>query len=496
MKNFVLLSALLMYCFPAYAYIPEIKALDIYPSSAKFTFSLSADSRELQAELPGAFNAEEIRILNPLDADDIKITAQPREEWIPSPLADMKSRLEEHERTIQQLNSRRSSLGQTQTLLKAAVPPSRTDAKDIIAYIQMAQDMKLKTENEIAEIEDLLRQENIKAKILRAELDERMPYGSDTVIRITGHMKADVPLELEAFTHSAQWSPRYTMDLDSKTGTIITRLYSRTHQRTGLDYDGTITFHTKHPEERVTVPSVDPFRVGIKPKPQPTPRNTNDYVKKKATGLRVPKAPAPQVNTTLADHTVQGSGSLTGDGRSSEFMLGDIELTGKTRLVLVPEQRSSAWIVVDMDGVNVPLIPGNASLRVDGNEAGTTAIPEYGLEQKTIAFGYAPQITAKKEPIVETKGTSWFSGIFTGGYTLKVTNSMNEDRTVTVRDRLPIPIDDKIKLEVKRIEPEPNEHDNENRLTWELNLRAGETKTILVDYTLSYPSGEELQYRK
>ena len=64
-----------------------------------------------------------------------------------------------------------------------------------------------------------------------------------------------------------------------------------------------------------------------------------------------------------------------------------------------------------------------------------------------------------------------------------------------MRDRLPIPTDDKVKLEVKRIDPAPAERDPENRLTWELSVKAGETVEIVVDYALSYPSGEELLYR-
>ena len=64
-----------------------------------------------------------------------------------------------------------------------------------------------------------------------------------------------------------------------------------------------------------------------------------------------------------------------------------------------------------------------------------------------------------------------------------------------MKDRLPIPTDEKIKLDVKRIEPKETERDRENRLTWEITVPAGGTVPIIVDYTLSYPSGEELLYR-
>ena len=101
----------------------------------------------------------------------------------------------------------------------------------------------------------------------------------------------------------------------------------------------------------------------------------------------------------------------------------------------------------------------------------------------------------KKEALVEKTGVSWFSGVFTSGYKLEITNGTKDEQTVTVKDRLPIPTDDKIKLDVKRIEPKEKERDKENRLTWEITVPAGATVPVIVDYTLSYPSGEELQYK-
>ena len=48
--------------------------------------------------------------------------------------------------------------------------------------------------------------------------------------------------------------------------------------------------------------------------------------------------------------------------------------------------------------------------------------------------------------------------------------------------------------QIKRIDPEPEERDNDNRLTWELAIKSGEAVKINVSYTLSYPLGEELLF--
>ena len=193
---------------------------------------------------------------------------------------------------------------------------------------------------------------------------------------------------------------------------------------------------------------------------------------------------------------MQGSGLLTGDGSEAEFNLGEIKLTGKPELVLIPDQRNTAWILAKLDDITTPLIPGEAKLFVDGQPSGETDIPEYGIGRSKIAFGYAPQLSAKKEAMIEKTGSSWLSGgVFTSGYTIQVTNSMAEDKKVIIKDRLPIPTDEKIKLEVNKISPEPQERDKENRLTWELDVKSGETVKIIVDYKLTYPSGETLQYK-
>jgi hypothetical protein len=254
----------------------------------------------------------------------------------------------------------------------------------------------------------------------------------------------------------------------------------------------------------VNTPEIKALRVSIKPKPKaranyeadmavPMAMERNSYAMGRSPAR---KAPEPQMQATLSDHIIAGTGTLTGDNIEALFMHGELELKGSVIFELIPEQRSDAWILVSMNDSNVSLIPGDAELRVDGMPAGKTSIPEYGLSRKRIAFGYAPQITSKREPIITTTGTSWFSGTKSEGYTLKITNSTNETRTVTIKDRLPIPTDEKITLKDERIDPEPKERDRENKLTWEIELKAGETKDILVEYTLSYPQNEELQFTR
>ena len=505
MKRF-LMSLTVFLCLtvrPSFADIPEITAIDFYPNGAKFTFTLQTEGDTFNAEIPGAFQIDSVKMIDPDIFDDVKIFRQSREEWIPESLQEIHEQLEAKRQTIREIQTRKSAIEHTLELLNKAQPPTRTDAKDIIAYIQMSESMKESSENEIAELNQKMKEESDKAELLMKEYEKRKPVNSESLICISGHIKAGKEIKFEAFTSNAKWKPEYIMDLNSHEGKITTRIQTRASQHTGLDYTGDVTFHTKRPNESVSTPELNPLKVSIKPKERyreevmydyaaPMEMSERNYMR--ASGSR--RTQEPSMQATLSDHIIAGKGTLTGDNIEALFMHGELELNGKVIFELIPEQRSDVWILVSMNEGNIALIPGEAELRIDGMPAGKTSIPEYGLGQKKIAFGYAPQITSKKEAMISTTGSSWFSGTNSSGYTLKITNGTKEHRRVTVRDRLPIPTNEKIKLEVKSIEPEPKERDRENKLMWEIELEAGETKTILVDYTLSYPSGEELQFSR
>ena len=485
-----------------------VRSLDLYPSGAKFVLEVASQG-DFEIELPGAFREDSVRLLNPLDAEDFKVVSRRRADWTPPALAGLKAEVEAQAAAVARLNARKSAFQQTLRLLEAIdpAPEDGTQARDLIAYVREAQTLKLDAEKELAELTTALALETEKLEVLREELEARTPDGAGSFLLVSGHGHGDAVLLLEAFAEAAEWSPRYTMNLTTATGAIETDLFALAEQRTGLDYSGVVTFHTKAQDEGVRAPELAPLRVALKPKEQDGDvrkfrRSMNDAVAIAPYAVAAPSAeaarPAPRrltMTTTLSDRTVTGQGTLSGAGLPSTFTLGRIDLTGKPMLVLIPEQRGSAWLVASMDNAETSLIPGRADLMVDGAPAGVTSLPEYGVGQMRLPFGYAPLITASKEPLVAKTGSSWFSGVSTNGYRIKVTNGMAEDRTVTVRDRLPIPTDDKVKLEVKRIDPAPAERDPENRLTWELSVKAGETVEIVVDYALSYPSGEELLYR-
>lgn len=500
-------------------YSSQISAVDFYPSGAKFTFAVQpeGDDGDFTAIIPGAFRADSIRLANPESVyGNIYVASYPRTKWTPSQLESLRQQAESQSRIVNDLNAKRLSLEQTLSLLKNSTP-EKSNPDDLLKFIKEAQNIRLETENELSQIKLTLSDEQEKLRMLNAELNAKTPSGADNFIVVTG--QAGGVVYIEAFTNSATWSPKYILNLSTISGSVEVKMFIRASQRTGLDYSGNMTLHTKNPDESVTVPEISPLKVGIKPKEEVVAKmagmslsRTNKQFRSARMAMNeaamledaiteedsMPEMPgAPVIRETLADRTLDIDGTLTGDGteRDFEVQMSDLYLDSKIEITLIPEQRNDAWIVASMDEKNEHLIPGEAELRVDNHSSGKIYLGEYGESQRRIPFGYANQITAKKERLIGVTGVSWFSGVFTSGYKLEITNGTKTEQTIIVRDRLPVPTDEKIKLDVKRIEPREKSRDKENRLTWEVTVPAGETLPIIVDYTLSYPSGEELQYK-
>ena len=531
MKTFFVVVSLVLLCAASSCsafeipdtYTGKITALNFYPSGAKFEFIIEPQEEDgsFTAYLPGAFTPESVKLLNPENVyGDIRTKKHSRTKWTPESLAPLKAQMDAQSITVSRLTAQQAALEQTLNLLRDTEPDKATNPQDILTYITSAQMLRQKTESDLAELKVTLAAEKEKLTMLTSEVNSRRPSGESSCLVITGRAKG--PVKIEAFTGSASWRPRYTLDLDSTSGDISVQMFILASHRTGLDYTGPFTMHTKTPDENISTPNLEPLRVGIKPKQERVLSASGMSVTRTnrmyESARMMSKAPAadyiamedampemyeaeedngPAVEESLSDRLVKVEGEIAGDGQQRDFevALGTKKLSAKPIIMLIPEQKDKAWIIASMDEENEKLIPGMADLRVDGNPSGKIFVEEFGAGQKRIPFGYADQITAKKEALIGTKGVSWFSGVQTSGYKLEITNGTKHDHVITVRDRLPIPTDEKIKLDIKRIEPKEKEKDAENRLTWEINVPAGRTETIIVDYTLSYPSGEELQYK-
>jgi hypothetical protein len=276
-------------------------------------------------------------------------------------------------------------------------------------------------------------------------------------------------------------------------------------QKTGIDAIGDLSFNTRSPNFSLTPPGVGPLTVGLRPKQDERVMGVLDIAPPMPMAGMNETAPAasamgystePEAISTLAGITLKAAGRVKGDGTSVSIPLGEFGMESVPELISIPERNREAWIVASIDTVPETLMQGMAELSVDGASTGQTHISNSFDGMRRIPFGMVARLTSKKSPFVGRSASSWTgTGTLDDGYTIEITSGLDIEREITVLDRIPIPTIDKVALDVKSIDPEPAERDKENRLTWKIRIKPGETKRITVEYTLKYPRDETLEFR-
>ena len=486
---------------------PEILSVDFYPTGARFVFQVQAD-KEFDLTLPGAFDPQSVRLLTQDNVTSVRVDTVSLAPTSPEELEPFKEVIAEKKRELRMWQGRKNALNQALWMLHATVSADLKDP-ELLAYIDRTREARLWFELEMVDMEigmektsEELKKAERDMESLRVELQGKKPPNDDRAVKISGTATTSDPVLFAAYTPAAGWNVRYDMNLDSETGTVVAKMQARTWQQTGLPLEGEFSFHTRHPSLTIVPPELQPLRVSVGRRAGtsladrlPGMPASGQVTRTSGTERGLEEDVAPIMNASLADVSVTGKGSLSGDGVPGDMLLGRFELTGSTMLISIPEQNREAWIVASLDPVTAPLLPGVAELAVDGANSGRTNIPSFGL-QATLPFGMAPRLTSQKERLIAKSGSTWIGkGVFEDGYVLQVTSNMETEQEITVKDRLPVPVDEKIQLEVKTIEPAPAERDKDNKLTWKIKLKPKETKKIVVEYTLKYPGEEILEYR-
>ncbi|MDR1874477.1 MAG: DUF4139 domain-containing protein [Synergistaceae bacterium] len=500
----------------------EVQSIDVYPGGANFTFRVEAGER-FSFTLPGAFDRERVRCLTRENLTSLRVDSAYAKTTQPEEFLKLRRDVDAKSRVVSRLEGRKGALSQAQEMLRLPFSviyapgggQGRQDKGDReslieIDYIAKAREYRLEIETELVEVNEELQKAEEELRLAQEEFDvlsrtleERKPLNASTVLEVSGTTAVPSTLLFEAWTSVAGWNVEYEMDMDSATGDVDVKMDAVVRQRTGLDVDADLAFHTRRPSSVVEPPEVRPLVVDIASK---TPRAdlmmsyygaSASRSKSEAYAPAPPNAQefAPDAIATLADVTIRGRGRIGGDGQPARIMLGGFGLKSVPVLVVIPEQNREAWIVASMDSIPPSFLPGVAGLAVDGAQTGRAAISEAVAGRMQVPFGMSARLTSKKERFVEKTGSTWTgTGLLENGYTLEITSALEAEREITVRDRIPVPASDKIVLEVKKIDPAPVERDKENRLLWKLKIEPGETKKITVEYTLRYPGEETLSY--
>lgn len=481
---------------------PPHSRIDFYPTGARVLFEVPATGK-VGFVLPGAFDFSTLR---PLPAPGQKVVSfeaveVSRPGWVPDYLEGLHGTIKEKEKAVAHLAARESAIRQSFSLLGGPLPRDLKGA-DMAEYVEAARIVREKLETDLISIASDLEEERKELGALRNDYENLLPENASSSVSVTAEVEGGQTLLVEAWTAHAEWNPFYRMNLDSDSGLISASLMARARQMTGMTFSGDLYFHTVTPSMSVSPPELRPQVADFAPKTRTTasmgaPGADTFAMPMMAPSPRAEKA-APQIARTMTDMSARAKGSIPGDNRLGEFLLGEFELKSEVSVVAVPILSGEAWITSETKKIPVTILPGPAELSVDGALSAKTSLGEQGAGGDLfLAFGKIPLIKAVREKIVPKEGSAWWSGKGRkeDGYTIEVTNGLAKEVTVLLKDRIPVSAQEKITVETEKTEPRPTERDEKEILTWKLTLAPGEKKKVEVVYRMQYPSDETVIFR-
>ncbi|BCL80340.1 hypothetical protein ccbrp13_28050 [Ktedonobacteria bacterium brp13] len=339
-------------------------------------------------------------------------------------------------------------------------------------------------------------------------------------------------LEVTYIILGAAWHPTYDVRVQQSASEqhngahINLTYYGIVEQYTGEDWhDVALSLSTARPSKATIAPEIIPWYLrAYTPLPTPAPRarslmsfssvtsagaaqDTNNGVDEEGIGMVAALAPqavrAPLA--TMETTTIEQSGTalvfrvgrnidIPSDNSPHKTTIAYDEFPCAFDYVCAPGMEELVHVrgIITNTSERV-LLPGEAQIFMESEYVGSTRIKQTANnEQFKIFLGIDDSIKVTRKLIEHTvdKGGILLQNDIrrtTYAYRITVHNYAQVTKQIVVRDRLPIPQNERIKVRTQSITPQPTERTKLEQLTWEFALPTNGERSIEYHFTVEYP---------
>lgn len=484
----------------------RVTALDIYPAGAKAVFS-ARTGENVTMEIPGAFDEKTVRAIKKTGQEIryFRVQRLHNPGVVPDSLKELFRELEDKKTRGKILDKQISATTANLQLLSNTPISDKMNATEVGILLNNIMQSRTRLSLELTRLED--EREKLLAEISRLtkKYNNNLPPKYDSVIIVDIGAAGAGTIDVEAFTTHASWIPKYDMNFNTKTGDIVSKMIAETRLNSGITYEGTIKFYTNQPpSSSLTIPKINRLLVSFPPEYRSSAMSDKKaYANQMSYEMALPVAelkdetPIIEVTESPVNAVIAGNGRLVSDNTPTSIELGAVNHTAKPSAVMYRDFSRNGLLIANIDSIKDPVLPGAATMYVDGQFSGHTAVAYTGRgETLKLAVGYVPLMKINKETDADHSSTGFLSssGIKQSGYSLEAVNGSNMNLDIELIDRIPFSVDDKIVVEPMTINPEPDKNED-NILTWKFHLKKGESKKFRIQYRIKHPAGRELSYQ-
>jgi uncharacterized protein (TIGR02231 family) len=441
----------------------------------------------------------------------------------------LQAAIEDLERQLHLLQARQQALRNQQSWLSSLGEHAATDLarglafnrlrpEDCGAFFTFAADQaRMLNEAEI----DLQRQHEQLQRDLQAKQRElaqlnglRSPDRLAATVEVTLPEPGAFTLDLSYIVPGASWTPQYDVRVDTDHREVTLAYQGLVRQHTGEDWQQVaLTLSTARPSLAARVPDLEPWYLHAYAPPAPTPlaHAAMDAAASMPAGpIRQPRLAAmpmaaaavpAEIATTAVEEAgaallfhAGSSADIPSDGAPHAITIARDDLPCALDYVTAPAIDPVAHLRATITNITERvLLPGRAHIFQSEAYVGATKLEKIASgEEFQLFVGIDDRIRVKRdlrEKEVD-KGSILQSNIrrITYTYRTEIHNYLPTPERITLRDRLPVPQHERVKVRALDIRPQPDERTKLDLLTWEFVLQPDQERVFEIRFSVEHPA--------
>ncbi|GBD42597.1 hypothetical protein HRbin40_00051 [bacterium HR40] len=286
----------------------------------------------------------------------------------------------------------------------------------------------------------------------------------------------------------------YEAHLTSGEGIVELHRRAVLHQRTGEDWTGVEVVLASGPTlEPAAPPEPEPWFVDLVERLPTVPVGPRIQSEAKLAGMAA--SAIPETMPFAVRYRLPQPLDLPADGRERTVTLAIDQLPAELAVRSVPALDSGAYVTARLTyRGEVPLFPGELALYRDGLPAGRAHLP--GLvpgSELRLGFGRDPAVAVERRLDTSLRSEEGVFGAYRRverHYVTRIRNGHDRSMVIEVLDRLPVPQDERITVDLTAETTPPSARDVAGRrgvLLWRDLFAPGEERDIRLGFAVSFP---------
>jgi uncharacterized protein (TIGR02231 family) len=347
------------------------------------------------------------------------------------------------------------------------------------------------------------------------------------------HLSVSVPKDITTkftityFTNTASWTPCYDLNIHDMQPQVTLQAKAQVQQFTGLDWTHTLlTLSNATPNKTSVAPVFSTWFLRFQLRSQRYSKQDADYLSNtmvyeveesaaaekgyfdfsSAAGVETVPSPISMNNFVDVDmqevhvnYVIAIPYDIPGNGKAQLIDLKDYTINAEYTYYSIPKLSDETYLLATLTGYEkYNLLPGQATVTFNNTFIGKTRInPNTADSLFTVTLATDPRVSVKREKqkqFCETKHVG-NNTTTTESYLITVKNNQNKPVKLTLKEQYPISADKDIEVKVTEIKPTATYNKTGiGVVTWETELKEGETRTFSVTYSVKYPKDRTISW--